>query len=245
MSQLLDIISRALTLIGQLGQGQTANAEDGQLGFQEANTLLDQASAERLMIAYVGIREYPLQAGVATYTLGPTAPAPFTGTRPTLIESAQINVLGSNVWIPINVADKAKWDAIINRGASDEIVTTVFPQYTYPDITFFVHPKPIGAPTIRFGTWEQLTAFTSLASTLPFPPAYEEWILTTLAIRLATSYDQPVPANVLERQAKAEASVMRINAQSIGGAVSPAQQLQSPNVGQPIPQTTQAPGAAQ
>lgn len=234
MSTVLDIISGALTLLGQLGQGQTANAEDGALGFAELNLLLSQASTKRLMLASVTQRQYALQANVADYTIGPTG-ATFAAARPTFIESAQINVPGSSVWLPVSILDKQKWDALANRAAVDEIVTSVYPEYSYPNLTFHVHPKPSGTPSIRFGAWEQLTQFTSLFDVIAYPPAYEEWMKSNLAILLAPSYDQPVPQDLLQRAAKAEVSVMGINAQGLGGSLSAIGQFSSPNVGQPIP----------
>ena len=233
MATLLDIISGALTLIGQLGRGQTVAPEDGQIGLDETNLLLSQSSTKRLMLSYVAIRSYALSANDADYTIGPTG-ADFTAVRPTLIESAQINVPGTNIWLPMSVLDKPKWDAIATRGTVDEICQVIYPEYTYPNIAFHIHPKTSGTPTIRLGCWEELTQFPDVLTEVALPPAYAEWLKATLAIRLAPSYDQPVPANLLQRAADATAAVMQYNAQSMGGALGSMQTLQSPNVGNPI-----------
>jgi hypothetical protein len=232
-STLMDVLTGALTAIGQLGRGQTANASDAALGLRLANLILSKASAKRLFLPNVAIRQYTLQANVASYTIGPTG-ATFTAARPTFIESAQVKVPGStDYWPPLTIADKPKWDAIANRGASDEVPATVYVDYTYPNLTFYVHPKPVGTPVIRFGVWEPLTAFVSVFEEISFPPAYEEWLECEIAVAYSPFYDQPVPDTLANRLAEARATVMQINAQAMGGALSDAQALQSPNVGQP------------
>ena len=232
-STLLDVVSSALTEIGQLGQGQTASPEDGAIGLRQANLLLSQKSTQRLFLSYVAIREYVLSA-TADYTIGPTG-ATFTAPRPTLIESAQIKVGSTNVWLPISVWDKAKWDGIVNKGATADIPEGVYPEYTFPNMGFHVHPIPIGAPSIRLGAWEQLTQFATLFDQVLFPPAYEAWLEAALAIILAPFYDQPITQSMADRGAETLADLQRYNAQSLGGAVSANQQMASPNVGQPIP----------
>lgn len=234
MSTLLDVIAASLTEIGQLGRGQTASPEDGALGLRQANLLLSRRSTQRLFLPYVATRQYNLISGTADYTVGPSG-ATFTAARPTLIESAQANVIGSNVWVPLSIWDKSKYDSIRNRAMTADVPDGLYPEYTSPNLAFHVHPIPISTPLIKFGVWEQLTQFASLFDTLAFPPAYEAWLEAKLAVLLAPFYDQPVPATLIATMQETEADLQRYNAQSMGGAVSEAQRLTSPNVGQPIP----------
>lgn len=233
MSTLLDLVASALTSIGQLGQGQTANPEDGALGFRQANLLLSQKSTQRLFLPYVSIRQYTLSAATADYTIGPTG-ATFTALRPTLIESAQINVGSTGVWLPISIYGKPQWDAIRNKAATADIPDGVYVEYLLPNIAFHVNPVPVGTPGIRFGAWEQLTQFVTLFDVLAFPPAYEEWLESAVAIQLAPFYDQPVPQSLVDRRQRAEAAVMDFNARTIQGSPSEAQQFKSPNIGLPV-----------
>ena len=71
MSTLLDVGTGALTAIGQLGQGQTPNAEDGALILRLSNLLLSKWSTMRLMLYYVATRTYALAPSTADYTIGP------------------------------------------------------------------------------------------------------------------------------------------------------------------------------
>jgi hypothetical protein len=239
MSTLLDIVTGSLTAIGQLGQGQTANAEDGALGQRCMNLQLAKWSADRLMIPYVATRTYTLVANTADYSVGPNA-ATCGPTRPTFIESAQVVVPGTSYTPSLSVLDKSQWDAVANRGAIADVPDKIYVEYSFPNLTFHINPKPVAGMTIFLGCWEQLQQFATLFDTFAFPPEYEELMESNLAIILAPYYDQPVPQTLLQRAADAMVAVQKKNAQGIGGSLSAAQKLMSPNVGQPIPS-----GAAQ
>lgn len=234
MSTLQDVVSSALTAIGQLGQGQTLSNEDGQLGLRQVNLLLSKSSVKRLFLYTVATRQYQLTPALADYTIGPTG-AIFTATRPTLIEGAQINPVGTDIWLPLSILDKPKWDAIRTKNSTASIPDDIWPEYTFPNLTFHVNPTPIGAPYIRLGCWEQLTQFAKITDPVSFPPSYEEYLESNLAMMLAPYYDQPVNPGLAQRAADAALAVMQYNAQSLGGALDDSQLLKSPNIGQPQP----------
>ena len=235
MSTLLDVVSGSLTAIGQLGQGQTANPEDGALGLRQSNLMLSQKSTQRLFLPYIANRQYALVANQADYSIGQAVGATFNAPRPVFIESAQVIVAGTKIVLPLSILDKERWDAIRNKGAVADVPDSLYPEYQSPNMLFHVNPVTTGTPFINLGAWEQLTQFVTLFDVLAFPPAYEEWLESNLAVVLAPYYDQQVPQSLMMRAQKAEAAVMSINAQGLGGALDDAQRLQSPNLGQPIP----------
>lgn len=230
---LLDLGSASLTAIGQLGRGQSVSAEDGALIFRESNLLLNQKSTQRLFLSYVSNREYTLTPGLGIYTVGPSG-ASFTAPRPTLIESARVRLPGTTSFWPVNILDKSKWDAIASKGAINELPNSVYPEYQFPNIVFYTNPVQSTPCIIQLGAWEALTQFATLFDIIALPPAYESWLEICLAIILAPFYDQPVPASLIDRRNEATNDVRTYNAQSMGGAISEAQRLQSPNVGAPI-----------
>lgn len=240
MSTLLDIVTGALTSLGQLGLGQTASPEDGANGQRHMNLLMGRFSAERLLIPYVATRSYALVANTADYTIGPTG-ATFTEARPTFIESAQVFVPGSSYLTSMNILDKPKWDAIHNRSAMAEVPESVYVEYLPLSLAFHVHPKPIAAPLMQLGAWLQLQKFSTLFDAFALPEEYEEFLESSLALVWAPDFDQPIPQSLIDRQGKAQQAVMSKNAQGMGGAITSAQMLQSPNVGQPIPSGQAAP----
>lgn len=233
-STVLDLLTASLTYIGQLGAGQTMNAEDQANGFRHLNLLMGKYSAKRLLIPYVATRSYVLSPSIADYTIGPTG-ATFTAPRPTFIESGGVYVLGTSVRLPLNILDKPQWDAIVNRNAIADVPESVYPEYTFPNIGIHVNPKPAGAVTLELGAWEQLPRFTTYFDPITLPEEYEEFLEASLAIVWAPDYDQPISGDMRARQADAQQAVMEKNAQGIGGSLSAAQKMISPNVGQPIP----------
>ena len=238
MSTLLDVGSASLTLIGQLGQGQSPNAEDGAQILYYANLLLDQKSTDRLFLYTITPVLLTLTGGVGDYTIGPTGS--FAQARPTFIEGCQVNV-GTGAWVPLSVLDKTKWDAIRSKDAQASLPDDFWPEYTFPNIGLHFNPKPTGNVQISLGCWLPLAQFATLFDNFNFPPAYQKWLVSNLAIILCDAYDQPVTPSLLAQAQRDEAQVMKINAQGMGGAVSAQQQFQSPNVGQPIlPQGPQA-----
>lgn len=234
MSTLLDVISGALTAIGQLGQGQTPNAEDGALGLRLTNLMLAKFGTKRLFIYNVATRSYTLKASQADYTLGPSG-LDYVAARPTFVESCQVNISGTSIWLPIAILDKEKWDAIWNKGAIADIPDKLWPEYSMPNMGLHFNPKPIATPAIKLGCWEPLGSFTSLVAPIPFPDPYEEFLESNLAIVIAPYYDQPVSAALMQRAQEGQMAVMQFNAQSMGGAVGENQKLMSPNVGDPVP----------
>lgn len=87
------IITDALTLIGEIGRGQTPNTEELQHGLDVLANLLDSWSTERLSLYTVKRVRFTLVPLQQDYTIGPTG-ADFTNERPVLIQTAII-VLGS------------------------------------------------------------------------------------------------------------------------------------------------------
>ena len=237
MSTLLDCVSGALNMIGMLGSGQSPSPEDGANGLREANLLLSNASTNRLMLFNVSTLSFVLAPSVSSYTLGPTGL--FVAVpRPTFIESAQVNVGASNYWSQLSMLAKPQWDAINNMGAIADVPDVCWPDYAWPNIRLNFNPAPLASPAIKLGAWVQLQQFATLFDQIgnAFPPEYEDWIQSSLAIRLASYYDQPVTADLAARAQRAETAVMAKNAQGLGGALSDADKFQSPNLGQPLPQ---------
>ncbi len=238
MSTLLDIISDALSDIGQLGIGQSVSPEQSQQGLRKANRMLQKWSNQKLMVYLVTQRPFALSATVQDYTVGPTG-ATFTGTRPVFVESGVANVPGSSMQNPMNILDKTQWDALPDSGVvcgPNGAPASVWPEYTLPNLTFHVTPIPSTVVNIRLGVWELLQQFATLFDELALPPGYEEALEYNLAIELAPDYDQPVTPELAQLAADSLNTIKTVNGQKLRGALGESQTLQSPNVGLPPPQ---------
>jgi len=237
---LLDVITDALTSIGQLGIGQTASPEMAQQAFRKANRMLQKWSLQKLLLYVVTTRPFALAATVQDYTVGPTGT--FVGTRPVFVESGVAIVPGSTMQNPMNILTKEQWDALPDSGVICGLNGTpasVWPEYTNPNLTFHVTPIPSTIVNIRLGTWELLQQFASIFDELALPPGYEEALMYNLAVELAPDYDMPVSSDIAQLAADGLNTIKTNNAQKLRGALGESQILSSPNVG--IPPAAAAP----
>lgn len=234
----LDILSDSLSSIGQLGIGQSVNAEQAQQALRKGNRMLAKWSLKKLLIYVVTTRPFNLSAGVQDYTVGPTG-ATFAGTRPVFVESGIAITPGSTMQNSLNILDKSQWDALQDSGVISGMNGTpasVWPEYTYPNLAFHVTPIPSTGVLIKLGTWEILQQFAAISDVLNMPPGYEEAIVYNLAVELCPDYDLPVSQALAELAADALNTIQTNNAQKLRGALGESQTLQSANVGLPPPQ---------
>lgn len=247
MATLLDVITDSVTILGQLGVGQSLSPEEGQQGLREANRLTNKWSVQKLLQYWINTRVYTLTANKQNYTLGPTA-TDFVAARPVFIETALAVIPTTVVEETMSVLTKTQWDAIRDKGALCSSMGTpgsMWPETAYPNMILHFHPIPnyFGSPgmTIKLGTWELIQQFASIADTINLPPAYEEMLKQNLAMQLAPYYDvsAAVVANLQQLAADSLLEVQKLNTQNLTGALGVTQTLQEPTTGIPPPTPTQ------
>lgn len=221
-----------------------------QQALRVCNRMVAKWSIQRLMLYYIATRTFILTANLQDYTLGPSASGAgsYVGPRPDLIESCYAIPVASGMHYQMSVLDRPKWGAIADIGATTSafgVPQSIYPEYLYPNMAFHVWPIPANGCSITLGTWEQLQQFATIFDTLTFPPGYEEAIVLNLALELAPYYDMPPNSMMVQLAADALLKVQGINAQSLGGALSAAQLLNSPSLDSPIPGQSQVQPAQQ
>lgn len=226
----------ALTIIGQLGTGQTMSPEQASQCLRFANRMIQKWSTQRYMLYNVETRQYALTSGTQDYTVGPTG-AMFTAPRPVFIQAAQIALPGSSMDVDLNILDNIKWGAIRDKGATcsaNGLPQDIWVEYRYPNFAFHIWPKPGNAADIKLAAWELLQQFATIFDELSLPPGYEEAIVKNLAMYLASAYDMTPSPELTQEAADGLIEIQKINAQSIGGALGPSQVLSAPNVQTPV-----------
>lgn len=234
---LLDLITDSISYIGQAGIGQSIAPEQAQQALRKANRMLQTWSIQKLVEYVVTVRTFLLSTGVQDYTVGPTG-ATFTGTRPVFVESGLALIPGTSMQNPMNMLDKTQWDALPDSGVvcgTNGAPSNLWPEYTYPNLSFHVSPIPSTPTTIKLGTWELLQQFSAITDVVNLPPAYEKAIMYNLAVEIAGDYDAPVSPDLAALAADSLNSIKTNNAQKLRGALGETQNLSSPNVGLPPP----------
>lgn len=221
MATARDICDLALKQAGVVGLAQTAASEDTNNAFTILNQMLAQWRVKRWLVFRLVTASWAA-TGATSFTLGPS------GTVTTDTSGATINVrpdrLEINPYIrQTNVAAPNQPDMPLTLLQSLEDYNrirmkalTAFTQYIYYDPTLTngtVYPWPIpnsGLYTIFISFKLPFAAFSSLDTTVNFPPEYEAAMLYQLALRLKTLYQIPVmPGDLLVGLAKDALNTLR------------------------------------
>jgi hypothetical protein len=212
----LDLISQAGRLIGVLASGETFSSTEANDGFNSLNLMLDSWSApgERLMIYNLTENDFTLVPNQQKYQWGTGAPD-INATRPTKIVNASLRQQYGvqNFDLPIAIIDNDQWNAILVKLTPSTIPLYLYPEYTYPYVTFQLWPYPSSANTLVLYSFQPLTQLASLTTTLSFPSGYAEMMLYNLACRMAPSYGRPLAAipEVVQMAAQLKGKIKRSN----------------------------------
>ena len=206
----IDLITRALRLVGAVATGETANSNDALEALDDANDMLDQWSLEDLMLYYDKVVTLPLVAGQIQYSIGPT------GTD--LVEVRPIELLACNyrdsqdLDVAVNVVSMGDYQRIVQKETPNTIPNTVAYQPTNPDGTIFVWPPPQAGYELRLLVNSLFTRIAELNDDVPLPIGYNECFLYGLAERLCIQYGRAEMLDTIsERSRMAKLSVKRKN----------------------------------
>lgn len=215
----LDLITRAMRLLGAIELGVTPDADEEALGLAALNALTDSFALERLMMWAINRNLYDLVAGQQVYQIGPDGPD-WTAPRPAAITGAGL-ILGNadptqTLERPLRILTDDEYRRIRIKG-----VTSTLPTQLYYDNGFanadwtgkdapavvgsanvFLWPAPTVINQVALYTPQQISQFTSGAQTIALPPGYARMLPYNLAVELApelvTEPSQAVVAIAIE-----------------------------------------------
>jgi len=213
----LDIVKRALRLLGVLATGETPDAFEANEALLELNWMLDQWSLEKLMVYYMVNELFPIIANKGTYTIGPDIYQDFNTKRPIKIESAfaRDNTGGTNNDYKLEVIPNDRYQDIFQKG-----ILTTYPKYlnyveSYPYGQINIWPIPTKDYTLSLSQWKQFKKFASLADIVCLPPGYKDALGYNLAINIALEYGQE-PSQFLYKMAdETKMRIKRINKEPV------------------------------
>lgn len=230
----LDLITDALTSVGELAQGETPNAEDAVYMQTRLNALMDSLSLERLWLPDVVRVQEVLTASVYQYTLGTNGFPSFNTTRPTLIQTVSI-IDANGVTHNLNMLNAKEWAAIKQKGvATAPLPEDVYIDGAWPNLTLYFNPVPTLASTIELFTWMALQNFPSLVTVFPSIPGYYEAIMWQLVLRIADGYNKAITPSMAANAADGLNRLKTFNQQILVGSLGPSRTLSGPNIGQPV-----------
>ena len=212
MPTALDLIEKSMRLIGALGQGESATAQEGTDGLACLNAMLDSWSLERLFAYQIKQENFTWTSGQSSRTIG--VGGNFVTTRPNKLEDGFTRI--SNIDYPYVVVEKAFYDAIMDKTTQGPFPDVIYYAQSSPTGTLYAWPVPNASIDFYINHWVPLQSFTSLTTDLALPAGYQRAIEYNLAIEQHGEYPElELPASVIRIASKSLAAIKRLNIPSM------------------------------
>jgi len=201
----------ALQEIGVLAAGATPTAEDAEDARLTLNRMVNQWAAEGLLIYSITRRTFTITSGTGAYSVAGTATVP----RPVFIEQAgyiDTSTSPDTEYLLGDMLTDAQYAGIVQKALTGDLPSSWHYNPTYPSGTLEYFPVPTST-TLEGVIYapQPVGSFPALTTSISLPPGYEEFIVTHLALRLATPYGKQVDPSLRERAVDAKAIVKRAN----------------------------------
>lgn len=185
MTTVRQIIEASMRIIGELGEGQSMTAEQGQDALQSLIDMVASWSVEPSLIYTETVESFTLTAGDGSYTIG--SGGDFNTSRPIAINTARIKD-GSLFIQDIEIVGKDTYSE------EDDGLTTGTPEYLWYDAnallgTIRLFPYPSQAYIMEIYSHKAFVgASLALSDTLVLPEGYMRAIKYNLAREIAPEY---------------------------------------------------------
>lgn len=199
----IDLLTRALRAVGNVGSGETPNADDMNTALLALNDMLDSWSLSKLFVYQLLEENFPLTAGKGVYSVG--AGGDFNTTRATTIGSAYVR-LGVTDY-PVEMIDNDAYSNIGLKASFNSIPQYIYYNPSQPLGEINLWPVPQAGLTLYMQSPKQLMQFPDLTTDIILPPGYAEGVRYALLPRLAAEGLGTVNA---EQVKLSESSVERI-----------------------------------
>lgn len=231
----LDLITRAMRLVGAISTGETPSAAEAQDSLDSLNDMLEAWSTERLAIYSITRSVYTIVSGTQRYTLG--TGGTWDSVRPLRIENAGLVYKNPNptVEVPLERLNDDEWAAKRVKDLTSNLPRQFWYNEGWPLGEFHLWPTPLDANDVALYVWTPLTQFSTLTDTVTFPPGYADAIRYNLAVRMAPEFGLEVPNLVVAYADAALTKIKAYNAPDYEMRVDPSLQRRKPR----------APGIAQ
>lgn len=202
----LDIIKRALRLLGVYPKGEDPDPEESADGLSSLNDLLDELSLGSMVYAKT-LDAISVAANQASVTVGPSG-ATVTA-RPIQVLDESYIAIGTQTY-PLQVFTLQEYNDI-GLKAQTSIPRGIWPQMDMPNITLTLWPVPGQDMTLNLWSQKVITSFPGLTSVVSLPPGYNKALAYLLAIDLAPEYEVEPSPTVVRGAASAKRMVAAKN----------------------------------
>lgn len=211
----LDLITRAMRLVGVLADSESPTASEGQDALSALNDMVDAWGTEELAIYAYARNLYTLVANQQGYTIG--SGGDFSQVRPIFLQNVGILPAGQAIALelPIQLLTRDQWARTPTKTVTATFPTQVWYNYGHTAVLgkLWFWPIPTTAPQVAIYTPTPVTQFAALATDYSFPPGYARALRYNLALELATEFGRQTPPAVAATAVASKADIKRANIQ--------------------------------
>ena len=216
-TRVINIIRRALRLLGVLATGETPDAPESADCLEVLNWMLQQWSDEKLFVYYMVNEIFNITANKGTYTIGPDATQDFNTSLPTRIKSAFCRDFSSgyNNDYKLELIPNDRYQDIFQKG-----ILTTYPKYlhyvrSYPYGQIQLWPIPTRTYSLGLSQWKQFKTYANLNDIICLPPGYKQALGYNLAVEMAGEYGQPLNPLIHQKALESKAIIKRVNFEAV------------------------------
>lgn len=200
----LDLINRALRLLGVLAEGETPSASESIDTLMALNQMIDSWSNENLMVFMTTKYPYVWPAGQAS-----------TGTsfgfHPTAIDESTYYVDATGLSHPVRFITEAEYNAIPFKETTGSYPQVMWVNPTYPDPTVTIYPVPDQELTWQFVVPTPLQELNDPSTELFLPLGYVRAFTYNLACEIAPEFGVEPSRQVQRIATISKRNLKRIN----------------------------------
>jgi hypothetical protein len=183
MATVLELITEALVTVKALAVGETAQSDMTTDALNRFNEVLEALSIQNLAVYSTLQTTFPLVAGTASYTIGPTGAV--VAQRPPFLDTAFVRYQGTD--FPVVVHTEEEY-ALLSLKSQPGIPQWLIYDPAYPNGVIVLWPVPDQAATLTIYQNTAFTAAATLYDTFDMPPGYRRMIRLMLAWELVSDY---------------------------------------------------------
>ena len=187
----LDILKRALRMLGVYSTGDDLSAEEARDGLLTLNALMGTLSNTGLVFAKT-LDTISVAAGTQSLTIGTSGDT--VSARPTQILPESYFLL-DGVSYPLEVFTLQKYNSIALKTV-EGIPVGVWPHMDAPNVTLTFWPVPSEDMTLKLWSAKPMAGLETLNEQVLMPPGYEDGLAYLLAEAVAPEYGVNMPRAV-------------------------------------------------
>lgn len=207
MATSIEIISRAMRLLGVYDIGETIQPEESNTGLVALNGLIGSLANSGNLVFSKSTDSISLVAGTASYTIGPSGGTVSTRPVDVLDESY---VAQDGVSYPLDLINLQQYNDIGVK-AIQGIPRFLMVSPGMPNITITLYPVPDQAMTLSLVSNKPILGTLELTTELSLPPGYDRLLAFLLAEDIAPEFAVDVPRAVAATAAQARRYLKRTN----------------------------------